>query len=63
MLSNKQSLILCGLMTGGIFITGILEILNNYIVKTILTIIFILIVTNMIYVFTKSKKEEQNDIK
>ena len=50
-------------MTGGIFITGILEILNNYIVKTILTIIFILIVTNMIYVFTKSKKEEQNDIK
>ena len=62
MLNNKQSLILCGLMTGGIFITGILDILDNYIVKTILTIIFILIVSNMIYVFTKSKKEEQNDL-
>jgi hypothetical protein len=62
MLNNKQSLILCGLMTGGIFITGILEILDNYIVKTILTIILIMIVSNMIYVFTKSKKEEQNDL-
>lgn len=62
MLNNKQSLILCGLMTGGIFITGILDILDNYIVKTILTIIFILIISNMIYVFTKSKKEEQNDL-
>ena len=62
MLNNKQSLILCGLMTGGIFITGILEILDNYIVKTILTIILLMIVSNMIYVFTKSKKEEQNDL-
>jgi hypothetical protein len=62
MLNNKQSLILCGLMTGGIFITGILDILDNYIVKTILTIILIMIVSNMIYVFTKSKKEEQNDL-
>lgn len=61
MLSNNQSLILCALMVCVIFISGILAILDNYIVKTILTIIFILIMSNMVYVLTKSKKEKQND--
>ncbi|MFD0837044.1 hypothetical protein ACFQ0I_14785 [Mariniflexile aquimaris] len=62
MLSNNQSLILCGIMTAGIFIAGILEVLDNYIAKTILTIVFLAIVLNLIYTNTKSKKEE-NDLK
>lgn len=62
MISNKQSLLLCGIMAGGIFVSGVLEILNNYIVKTILTIIFSMIMLNIFIVYSKSKKEKQNDL-
>ncbi|MGK0252900.1 MAG: hypothetical protein ACI9OE_000353 [Mariniflexile sp.] len=62
MISNKQSLLLCGVMAGGIFVSGVLEILNNYIVKTILTIIFSMIILNIFIVYSKSKKEKQNDL-
>jgi hypothetical protein len=58
MLSDKQSLFLCGLMAGGIFVAGIIEILDNYIVKTILTLIFLVIISNLFYTFSKYKKEE-----
>jgi hypothetical protein len=62
MISNKQSLLLCGIMAGGIFVSGVLEILNNYIVKTILTIIFSMIILNIFIVYSKSKKEKENDL-
>jgi hypothetical protein len=62
MISDKQSLLLCGVMAGGIFVSGILEILNNYVVKTILTIIFSAIILNVFIVYSKSKKEKQNDL-
>ncbi|MGE5944221.1 MAG: hypothetical protein ACM31G_07775 [Flavobacteriales bacterium] len=55
MLTDKQSLILCGLMAMGIFVTGILDILGNFVVLTILTIIFLAIVINF---FWKHPKEE-----
>ena len=58
MLNDKQSLILCGLMAGGIFVTGILDILNNFIVLTILTIIFIVIIVNVFYTHKTSKKKD-----
>lgn len=58
MLSDKQSLILCGLMAGGIFVSGVLEILSNFIVLTILTIIFLTIVVNIFYVAITSKKRK-----
>ncbi len=58
MLSDKQSLILCGLMAGGIFVAGILEILNNFIVLTILTIIFLAVIINIFYVHKISKKRK-----
>ncbi|MEN3324335.1 hypothetical protein VP395_11405 [Mariniflexile soesokkakense] len=63
MLNDRQSLILCGIVVGGIFVSGILEVLDNYIVKTVLTIIFLVILTNFFIVHSKSKKEEQNDLK
>lgn len=63
MLNNKQSLILTGIMAGGIFIFGILDILENFIVLTVLTIIFLIIILNIFYLKSKTKEEiqEQND--
>lgn len=63
MLNDRQSLILCGFVAVGIFVSGILDVLDNYIVKTILTIIFLMILANFFIVYSKSKKEEQNDLK
>ena len=62
MLRDKQSLMLCGLMAGGTFVAGILDILDNFVVKTILTIIFSAIIINLFLTHTKSKKDEQTDI-
>lgn len=59
MLTDKQSLFLCGLLGTGIFVTGVLEILDNFITKTLLTILFIVIITNLIV--TNSRKKEENE--
>ncbi|WP_396600293.1 hypothetical protein [Algibacter sp. R77976] len=59
MLNDKQSLILSGLMAVGIFVFGVLEILNNFVVLTILTIMFFTVVINIFYSKSKSKKENQ----
>ena len=53
MLNDKQSLFLCGILAVGLFITGIFNILDNFIVLTILVLIFLSIIANIIY--TKSK--------
>ena len=58
MLNDKQSLALSGLMAGGIFVAGILEILDNFIVLTILTIIFLAVIINIFYVNRISKKRK-----
>lgn len=59
MLNDKQSLILSGFMGGGIFVFGLLKILDNFIVLTILTIVFFTIVFNIFYPKPKSKKEDR----
>jgi Mn2+/Fe2+ NRAMP family transporter len=56
MLTDKQSLILTGLMAASIFVFGILDILDNFIVLTILTILFFTIVINMFYSKIKPKE-------
>ncbi len=65
MLNDKQSLALTGFMAAGIFVFGILNILDNFIILTILTIVFFTVVINMIY--SKFKEEdttqEQNNSK
>ncbi|AXP79435.1 hypothetical protein CJ739_337 [Mariniflexile rhizosphaerae] len=63
MLNDRQSLILCGVMAGGIFVSGILDVLDSYLIKTLLTIIFLIILTNFFVVYSKSKKEKQNNLK
>jgi hypothetical protein len=57
MLNNEQSLIICGLIGGGIFIFGILDILDNFVVLTILTLLFFSIIINLFYVKSKSKED------
>ncbi|PKQ46320.1 hypothetical protein [Confluentibacter flavum] len=59
MLTDKQSLLLCGLMAMGIFVAGILSILGNFVVLTLLTIIFLAIVINLF--FWKHPKEESDE--
>ena len=65
MLNDIQSLALTGVMVAGIFVFGILDILDNFIILTILTIVFFTIVINMLY--SKLKQEdtpqEQNNSK
>ena len=56
MLNDKQSLILTGLMVAGIFIFGVLDILENFVVLTILTIVFFTVVINIFY--SKLKLED-----
>lgn len=63
MLNDRQSLILCGFLAGGIFVSGILDVLDNYIIKTVLTIIFLVILTNVFVVYAKHKNEKQKDLK
>ena len=65
MLNNKQSLILTGVMASGIFVFGILDILNNFVILTILTLIFFAIIINLFYSGSKPEQndEEQNNIK
>lgn len=60
MLSNKQSLVLTGFMVAGIFIFGVLDILDNFIVLTILTLVFFAIIINLFYTTFKTKEEEAN---
>ena len=60
MLKDKQSLLLCGIMAGGIFITGILNILENFIVLTFLTIIFLTIIANLFYSKLTPKEDTEN---
>lgn len=63
-LNDKQSLLLCGVMAAGIFIGGMLDILNNFIVLTILTLVFLAIIINLLFLKKDSEKEEeQNDSK
>ena len=63
MLNDKQTLLLSGIMAAGIFIFGILDILENFVVLTILTIVFFTILINMFYWKFKPKEDtqEQND--
>ncbi|MFH6769815.1 hypothetical protein V8G56_13770 [Gaetbulibacter aquiaggeris] len=59
MLTDKQSIFLCGLLGIGIFVSGVLEILDNFITKTVLTILFIVIITNLIVTVLKKKEEKE----
>lgn len=60
MLSNTQSLVLTGIMALGIFVFGILDILNNFLVLTGLTLVFFAVVINILYTKFKYKDERES---
>jgi hypothetical protein len=47
--SDKTSLILCGLLVAVIFCSGILQILDNYIVLTVISVLLLTIIYNILY--------------
>ena len=59
MLTDRQSLFLCGLLGIVVFVSGILDILDSFITKTILAIIFLVIITNIIVIHSRKKKEKE----
>ena len=59
MLSDKQSLILSGIMAIGIFVFGILDLLDNFVVLTLMTIAFFTIILNLLYLSSKSEEDPQ----
>lgn len=60
-LNSKQSLILCGVMSVSIFVGGILDILNNFVVLTVLTLIFFAIIINLFLIKKDSREEKHNE--
>ncbi|MCR8668604.1 hypothetical protein NO995_12995 [Aestuariibaculum sp. M13] len=61
MLNDKQSLLLCGVLIGIYFVSGVLDILDNYAIKTLLAIIFLVIVANLVYVNSKTHRNNESD--
>ena len=57
MLSDKQSLILCGILGVGIFISGLLNILNHAVVLVVLILVFIAIIANIIITHSTPNKK------
>ncbi|GAL78183.1 hypothetical protein JCM19274_4682 [Algibacter lectus] len=49
MFDDKTSLILCGVLVAVIFCTGVLQVLDNYIVLTVISVLFLTILYNIIY--------------
>jgi len=43
----------------GIFASGVLEVLDNFVTKTILTILFLIIITNLIVTLSRKKEEKE----
>lgn len=60
MLSNKQSLALTGFIAAGIFVFGVLDVLDNFIVLTVLTLMFFAIIINLFYTKHLHKEDESS---
>lgn len=60
MLSNKQSLILTALMAIGLFVFGVLDILDNFLILTALTLIFFAVIINIFYTHFKNKEVQKS---
>ncbi len=60
MLTDKQSLILCGIVGFGFSIAGIFGLLENYMIRGIFIVLFIVVLVN-IFVTLKKQQEEKDD--
>jgi uncharacterized membrane protein len=57
-LTDKQSLILCAVVVLGFSISGIIGILDNYVIVAVLLILFLLVVINL-FTYKKLFEKEQ----
>jgi len=57
-LNNTQSLILTGIVIGGLFIAGVFGLLDNFMVIIILALAFMIVVLNLILVLTNKKNPD-----
>ena len=57
-LNDRQSLLLCGALAAGLFVTGVFDVLDNFVILTLLVLIYLLIIANIVY--TKSKYFEED---
>jgi len=61
MLTDKQSLILCGLIAVGIFVSGILDILDSVLVLALLALAFLAIIINLFFWKHPTEIEDENE--
>jgi len=61
MLNDRHSLALTGILTISIFVFGILDVLDNFVVLTVLTIIFFAIVINIFYAKLRHEEPKQEE--
>ncbi|KJD33357.1 hypothetical protein PK35_05720 [Tamlana nanhaiensis] len=59
MLNNQQTLVVSGFLVGGFFACGLLDILDNFLVLTVLTLMFFAIAIN---VFRSGIKNQDQDL-
>ncbi|KJD33273.1 hypothetical protein PW52_14620 [Tamlana sedimentorum] len=57
MLNNQQTLVVSGILACGFFVCGLLDILDNFIVLTVLTLLFFAIVINVFRSGFKNQNE------
>ncbi|MFV0572941.1 MAG: hypothetical protein ACK5M1_11000 [Xanthomarina gelatinilytica] len=61
-LTDKQSLILCAVVVLGFSISGIIGILDNYVIVAVLLVLFLLVVFNLLTnkkLFEKEQKSQE----
>ena len=63
MINDRQTLTLSGLTGVGIFVFGIIGILDNFIVMTILTVMFLSIIINLFYLYHKQQMKKTTNTK
>jgi len=60
MLTNKQSLLLCVFVTLGFCVSGMLDILDSYVVISILIFAFLAIIINIFLHQNNALKKDEN---
>jgi len=60
MLNNKQSLLLCAFVSFGFCISAMLDLLDSYLVISILVFAFLAIIINIVLHQTNALKESKN---
>ncbi|HLV40096.1 hypothetical protein [Xanthomarina sp.] len=61
-LTDKQSLLICAVVTFGFSILGIIDVLDNHVIVAVLLLLFALVVANLLSSKHLFEKDEETDI-